>query len=119
MFRKAVNRRTARNPPGPSTGNLIGASKASPTLASGAVEATKDCLPFRKAERLRAALGVDAGVAKTCPGLCASDATDPAQRPTELLPALLEHRLDEAEERTEIVHVHGWTFPHLHDHQRR
>src|SRR2546429_9716596 len=99
MLRKAVNRRTARKPPGPSTGNLIGASKASPTLASGAVEATKDCLPFRKAERLRAALGVDAGVAKTCAGPCASDATDPPQPPTELLPALLDHLLDEREDR--------------------
>ena len=62
MLRKAVKASTVRNPPGPSTGNLMGASTASGTLAVG--EAGIDPFPLLKAERLRASLRVDACIAK-------------------------------------------------------
>src|SRR6266849_6906222 len=121
MLRKAVKRSTARKPPasGPSTGNLIGASKASATLAADGRKSKKDGLPFRKAEGLRASLRVNACIAEVGRCLRARDATDPPQRSTELLPALLKYSLDEAKELVEIVDVDRRTIAHIHGHERR
>src|SRR5437588_2599633 len=96
MLRNAVKRRTARNPPTPSTGKRIGASTAPPTLAS---ELAVDPLPLAKRDGLRSSVRAYAGLAQARAGLCAPQPIHPAQRPTELLPALLEDRLDESQER--------------------
>src|SRR4029077_17722697 len=81
-------------------------------------EAAENCLPFAKAERLRAALWIDARIAKACGGLRAANATDATQRSAKLLPAELEHGFDESEECVEIVHGHRGPFTHLEQHER-
>src|SRR5436305_5551445 len=111
MLRKAVKRRTARNPPTPSTGKRIGASTAPPTLAS---ELAVDPLPLAQADGLRPSLRADAGLAQASASLCAPQPIHPAQRSAELLTALLEDGLDEAQERVEVVDLHRRLVPDLH-----
>src|SRR5438270_1672753 len=115
MLRKAVKRSTARNPPTPSTGKRIGASTAPPTLAS---ELAVDPLPLAKAHGLRPSFRAYPRLAQARGGLGAPQPIHPTQCSSELLPALLEDGLDEAQERIEVDDVHGRLRPHLHHHQR-
>src|SRR5713101_460459 len=145
MLRNAVCRRTARKPPGPSTSNLNGAATALRDYSWVAVafashttgalatksrergglgdasmaESVVDRFPLAEGERLRPSLRIDAQRAQACRCIRAAESTEAAQRATELLPAELKHRLDQAEEIIQVADLHGRLPAHLKQDQGR
>ena len=75
--------------------------------------------PLAQAERLRAPLGVDAGVSQTKSRALAARAGDAPHRPAELLAPELEGGLDQAEEGVHVRDLHGRLLAHVKQNQRR